>query len=406
VFYKNNTSQGTAYSSLTSGPYFPAIGDGSATNTWSGSINFGQRPFSYTPPSGFKSLNTTNLPDSTIVQGNQWMDVNLWTGNNSTNVITNSGSMQPDFLWIKSRSSAFDNELYDSVRGVTKYLASNTTAAEATETAGSGVTSFNSNGFTLGPAGGAYVNNNALTFVGWQWKANGTPAVTNTAGSITSTVSASTTAGFSVVTYTGTGVVATIGHGLGVTPNMMIMKKRSSTSSWGVYHSSIGATGAVFLDTTGATATSSGYFNNTAPTSSVFTVGGAISWNSDNGSTYVAYCFAEVAGFSKFGSYTGNGSSDGPFVYTGFRPRFVMTKRSDSSTSGNWMITDSARNTYNLAGEILIPNLPDAEYSQDGIDMLSNGFKMRASTGNRNTNGGTFIYAVFAENPFKNSLAR
>ncbi len=411
TFYKNNVSQGTAFTGLTGATYAFAINSATASAGVAAYVNFGQRPFTYNPGSGFKSLNTTNLPNSTIVQGNQWMDATTYTGNNSTNVITNSGSMQPDFLWIKSRSSAFDNELYDSVRGVTKYLASNTTAAEATETAGAGVTSFNSNGFTLGPAGGAYVNNNTLTFVAWQWKANGTPAVTNTAGSITSTVSASTTSGFSVVTYTGNNVAgATIGHGLGVAPSIIIVKKRSATGDWPFYHKSLGATGELVLNSTTAFITIAGVWNNTAPTSSVFSVGGGGASGSGDvntsGATFVAYCFAPVAGFSAFGSYTGNGSSDGPFVYTGFRPRFVMIKWAGGVE--NWAMIDTARAPSNTVTNQLFANSAGAENvdANQAVDILSNGFKLRGSLALFNQSSQTYIFMAFAENPFKNALAR
>jgi hypothetical protein len=412
VFYKNNTSQGTAYSSLTSGPYFPAIGDGSATNTWSGSINFGQRPFSYTPPSGFKTLVTTNLPDSTIVQGNQWMDATTYTGNGSTLSVTNSASMQPDLVWVKARSLAYSNYVYDSVRGTgtTKSLITDATAVEGAGSANANLTSFNSNGFSLGTTSGLNgMNANAGTFVGWQWRASGT-TVTNTAGSITSTVSASTTSGFSVVTYTGNNVAgATIGHGLGVAPSIIIVKKRSATGDWPFYHKSLGATGELVLNSTTAFITIAGVWNNTAPTSSVFSVGGGgASGSADvntSGATFVAYLFADVAGFSKFGSFTGNGSADGPFVYTGFRPKFVLLK--PSTAVQDWMIVDTSRSTYNVTNSVLAPNSSLAESSFASgydLDILSNGFKMRNSV--YNANGATIIYAAFAENPFKNALAR
>jgi hypothetical protein len=388
-----------AFSGL-SGEFYFTIVNGNSAVSKTFVANFGQRPFTYTPPTGFKALNTLNLPTPTILRGDAYMNATTYTGTGATLSVTNSGSMQPDWVWVKARSQAYNNSLYDSVRGATKELISNATAAEGTT---SGVTAFNSNGFTLGTNPG--LNENTTTYVGWQWQAGRGTTSSNASGTITSTVSANTTAGFSVVTYTGTGVVATIGHGLGVTPNMMIMKKRSSTSNWGVYHSSIGATGAVFLDTTGATATSSGYFNNTAPTSSVFTVGGAISWNSDNGSTYVAYCFAAVTGYSAFGSYTGNGSTDGPFIYTGFRPRFVLIKAT-SAAGYNWTIEDTARSTYNASDKILYPSLSNAENSGTARnDILSNGFKARDSS-NNNVSGVTYIYACFAENPFNISRAR
>ena len=377
--------------------------------SWNGSndqaqyFNFGQRPFSYTVPTGFKSLVTTNLPTSTIVQGNQWMDATLWTGNGSSQTITNSAAMAPDFVWVKERSSTSGHTLYDTIRGATKYLESNATAAEGTDA--TTLTAFNSNGFSVGSSGA--LNQSAQTYVGWQWKAGGTPAVTNTSGSITSTVSASTTAGFSVVTYTGTGSVATVGHGLGVAPSMMIVKSRSTAGTdWAVYHRSLGGTRVMVLNSTSAAITIAGSWNNTDPTSSVFTVGTGSGSGDTNGSsrTYVNYLFAPVAGYSAFGSYTGNGSADGPFVYLGFRPRFIMLKRTDA-VSG-WGMIDTARGTYNTIASYLQADSSAAELTDNSFDILSNGFKCRLGGNLTNTNGGTYIYAAFAENPFKNSLAR
>ena len=226
--------------------------------------------------------------------------------------------------------------------------------------------------------------------------------VSNTDGSITSTVSANPTAGFSVVTHTGTGGVGTIGHGLGVAPAMFISKNRvNGATNWHVYHQSVGNTKALFLNTTDAAITSVNYFNNTSPTDTVFTLASAINL----ANTYVTYCFAEVEGYSKFGSYTGNGSTDGPFAYLGFRPRFIMTKRTDAA-GPHWVVLDSARDTYNPDTSALIPSLSDAESTGYLVDFLSNGFKVKNTGTGTNTSGGTYIYMAFAENPFKNSLAR
>jgi hypothetical protein len=253
-------------------------------------------------------------------------------------------------------------------------------------------------------------NANGLDFVSWQWKANGA-GVTNTAGSITSTVSANTTAGFSVVTYTGNGSAgATIGHGLGTTPRMIIVKARNASGQdWLVYHANANATpqnGVMTLNATSAFFANSVFWNNTAPTSSVFSVGTSAALN-NSGTTYVAYCFASVAGYSAFGSFTGNGSSDGPFTYTGFRPRYVMWKRSNTSGDG-WWIIDAARSPENVADDVLLANLSNSESVQTTpIDFLSNGFKMRnGADGSINANGSTYIFMAFAENPFKNALAR
>jgi len=232
--------------------------------------------------------------------------------------------------------------------------------------------------------------------------------VTNTAGSITSTVSANTTSGFSVVTYTGTGSAgATVGHGLGSAPKMIIVKSRSAAGSWVVYHASLGATKGMFLNLTDAAYTATTYWNDTAPSSSVFTLGTRTESN-NNGSTYVAYCFAEVQGFSKFGSYTGNGTSDGPFVYCGFRPAYIMMRASNHPNPVNWFVYDSVRGTYNLDQKILIPNSSGAEIddAQYGIDLLSNGFKVRNINPNCNSNAINYIFAAFAEFPQKFSLAR
>ena len=404
TFYKNNTSQGTAFTGLTSGPYFPL--NQLYTTGSTASINFGQRPFSYTPPSGFVALNTYNLPTPTILQGNLYMDATTYTGTevNGT-VIVNQGQFKPDLVWIKTRSTTAQHVLTDSVRGVTKQLFSSLTNAE--QTSSTGITSLNSNGFTLGtnvnPTGST--NGGGNTLVGWQWQAGQGSSSSNTSGSITSTVSVNATAGFSVVTYTGNGTAgATVGHGLGVAPKMIINKSRStSPTDWGVYHASNGNTGAVFLNLTSAFITNSGYWNNTSPTSSVFTLGLAGNFN-QSGQTYVAYCWAEIAGFSKFGSYTGNGSTDGPFIYTGFRPKYVMIKRTDGA--GAWYILDSTRNTYNVMNSYIEAQDPAAEGTFTFWDFLSNGFKLRQSASAINGSGQTLIYAAFAENPFKNSNAR
>ena len=381
TFYKNGVSQGTAFSSIGSGePWFPTAEIYRSTGTTQTlATNFGQRPFSYTPPSGFKALNTLNLPAPTILKGNQYFDATTYTGNGSTLSVTNSGSMQPDLVWYKSRGAARDHGLFDSVRGATAYLGSNLTNAEQTV---SGVTAFNSNGFTLGSAIGG--NNSGEAFVGWQWKEGATQ-------------------GFDIVTYTGNGTSQNISHSLGVAPKMIITKPRSNgTDGWAVYHASIGAGGALQLETTVATQVTGIYWNSTAPTSSVFSVGSA---NRTNGSGYsmVAYLFSEVAGFSRFGSYTGNGSSDGPFVFCGFRPRWILRK--GTVTAGvNWSIHDTARGTTNVITSGLLANTSGAETSIGDVDVTANGFKMRSSSFNDGSE--IYIFAAFAEHPFKNALAR
>lgn len=366
-------------------------------------FNFGQRPFAYTPPTGFKALHTGNLPDSAIVDGSEYFNAVTYTATEDVASSITGVGFQPDFVWVKTRADATSHALTDAVRGVQKALFSNTTGAEVTSS--TYLTSFDSDGFTQGGAGNFARN----SLVAWNWKANGA-GVSNTDGSITSTVSANPTAGFSIVTYTGTGSNATVGHGLGVTPAMLIVKRRDGgANNWRVYHKNAAAspaTGTLYLSLTSAFTVDSTEWNNTAPTSSVFSLGTQNSVNGSGG-TFVAYCFADVEGYSKFGSYTGNGSStDGPFVYLGFRPAFVMIKRTDGTAS--WSIRDSGRNPSNVASLELRPDSSIAEYTDagGGVDLVSNGFKLRSTTGGNNVSGGTFIYMAFAESPFKVSLAR
>ena len=405
TFYKNGTSQGVAFTGIT-GTLFALAESRTTGGTNISDFNFGQRPFTYTPPTGFNALNTQNLPTPTIKAGNKYFDATTWTGNGTSQSITNAGAFQPDFVWIKSRSGAYNNYNYDSVRGVLKEIYSNLTNAEYSNTVG--LSAFNSNGFSVNSGDNGW-NANAVTYVGWQWKAGGT-AVSNTAGTITSQVSANPTAGFSVVGYTGTGANATVGHGLGVAPSMIITKVRSTAGAdWAVYHASIGNTKCLFLDTTATPSTSVNFWNNTSPTSTVFSVGISGSTN-NSGNTMIAYCWAPVAGYSAFGSYTGNGSADGPFVYLGFIPKYILIKASSgtNAASQGWEVRDSTREPYNDANRtVLFPNTSSAEIVDAfPIDMLSNGFKVRNTGNGTNESGTTYIYAAFAENPFKNSLAR
>ena len=404
-FYKNNVAFGTANTITNSSDWVTQTqcNSGSGlTNTiaW----NFGQRPFTYTPPSGFVALNTFNLPSSAIPQGNKYMDATLYTGNGSTQTITNTAGFKPDLIWTKTRSISSGTSVVDSVRGLTLLSGTATTSAEVTQSAGVGFTAFNSNGFSLGTdATIGSTNFNGATYVGWQWQAGQGSSSSNTSGSITSTVSVNATAGFSVVTYTGTGANATVGHGLGVAPKFFTVKRRSAIGNWMTWHTSLTGSGPyVILNSTNGVAT--GAWNNTLPTSTVFSLLGSDTDENANGSTYVAYCWAEIAGFSKFGSYTGNGSTDGPFVYLGFRPKYVVIKRTDGA--GAWYVLDSVRNTYNVMN--LYNELQDtaAEGTFTFWDFLSNGFKLRQSASAINGSGQSFIYMAFAENPFKNALAR
>ena len=379
--------------------------DGNSTT-----INFGQRPFVYTIPTGFKTLNTYNLPTPTIgatatTQANKFMDISLYTGTGTAQSIFNSGAFQPDLVWIKNRTGTASNHaLYDSVRGVTKQLSSNTTDAETTET--NGLTVFNSNGFTIGTLG--QINTSGSNYIAWQWKSSNTTVV-NTVGTITSTVSVNTTVGFSIVRYTGNGTSgATVGHGLGVSPSMIIIKNRDSVlGTWMVAHSSL----------------LSGYnlnLNDTVQQLNTFSRGMVTAYNSNsftltagsagtglfenvnlNTHNYVAYVWAEIDGFSKFNSYVGNGSTDGPFVYTGFRPKFILIKA--SSTTSNWVMHNSIVDTSNPVNDELLTNTTANENSiaSNDIDFLSNGFKLRSTDSNINTSSATYIYGAFAEFPLK-----
>jgi hypothetical protein len=367
--------------------------------------NFGQRPFAYTAPSGFKALNTQNLPTPTIgatpaTQAGKFFNPVLYTGNNTVRSITGIG-FQPDFTWIKRRDPADGHYLFDSVRGATKFLNSDGTNTETTNTFS--LTSFDSDGVSLGISN--TVNSNTNPFVAWNWKANGA-GVTNTAGTITSTVSANTTSGFSVVTYTNASS-GTVGHGLGAAPVMVIYKDRvTAGNNWVVLHKSLAdMTGSYLtLNTTNAVATGLGL--SAAPTSTVISTSTALG---GSGNGFVAYCFSEVPGYSKFGSWTGNGSADGPFAYCGFRPAFVMIK-SASQSGVNWVIFDTKRSTTNVASGPLFPNASSAEgNSTPQLDILSNGFKWRntdAGSYPGNVNGDTYIFAAFAEAPQKFALAR
>ena len=316
----------------------------------------------------------------------------LYTGNGSTQSITGVG-FQPDWTWIKCRNVARDHTLTDSVRGATQTLVSNSTQAEFTVSGG--LTSFDSDGFTLG-SGNAF-NGNTETHVAWNWLASNTTA-SNTDGSITSTVSASTTSGFSIVSYSGNSTSgATVGHGLGATPKIVIAKWRNSAGEWYVYSPYIGATNFLRLNANAASAAASSIWNNTDPNSTTFTLGndGAIN---GSGGNYIAYCFAEKKGFSKFGSYTGNGNADGTFIYTGFKPAMIIIKGTAINTE--WILSDNKRSTYNAVQNTLTVNTSDAEGTgTDRFDFFSNGFKLRNTGANFNTSGGTYIYMAFAENP-------
>ena len=335
------------------------------------------------------------MPTPTIPAGNKYMDAVLRNGFGSAGGAITSLQFQPDFIWEKTRSSASDNNLANSIAGSTKLLASNTTAAEATNT--TYITGFTSNGYTFGT--GDY--GTSTTLVDWVWKAGGT-AVTNTSGSISSQVSANTTSGFSVVTYTGTGSAATIGHGLGVAPSIIFVKGRGAVDNWVVYSSSFSAPANDYLvlNSTAAKGTIAGIWGATA-TSTVFSIGG-----SGGSGTFVAYCWAPIAGYSAFGSYTGNGSADGPFIYLGFRPKYILIRCTNAA--GGWKIYNTSGLNYNPINTSLEAQDSGAEATSSNfnIDWLSNGFKIRTTYSDFNTSGNTYIYMAFAEVPFKFSNAR
>jgi hypothetical protein len=367
-------------------------------------FNFGQRPFTYTPPTGYKALNTYNLPDPTIEDGSGYFNTVLYTGTGSSRSVTGIG-FQPDLVWIKSRSNAENHNVDDAVRGAGKWLASNLAQAETNDTGSWGVSSFDSDGFSI-VNNGTRTNASGYTYVAWNWKANGS-GVSNTDGSITSTVSANTSSGFSIISYAGASANSTIGHGLGVAPKMFIVKRRDnyggSVYDWYTYHVSLGNTKFVRLNTTGASTTFN-LWQNTTPSSSVIYLANDPGVNG-SGANFVCYAFAPIEGYSAFGSYTGNGSADGPFVYTGFRPAFVMMKRTDTA-GGSWPMIDKSRNGFNIQNYDLYANLTQVEATSVVADLLSNGFKLRGTSSEWNGSGNTYIYAAFAENPFKYSLAR
>jgi len=330
---------------------------------------------------------------TTINKSSDYFNTKLYTGNGGTQSLTGV-TFQPDWVWVKERGGANSHMLCDVVRGVTKILFSN--LANAQDTDANSITAFGSDGFSVGSSGN--VNASGDTYVGWNWKAGGT-ASSNTDGTITSSVSASTTAGFSIVSWTGTGANATVGHGLGSVPKMIMVKNRASAENWIVGHTSIDWTKYLSLNTTDVTSTASNIWQDTTPTSSVFSIGASGKVNGSS-NEMIAYCFADVKGFSKFGKYVGNGNADGTFVYTGFKPSFVLMKNTADS-GANWQMFDNKRDVSNVANHRLFPNADSSESTDanNNINFLSNGFKMKTSNGDNNANGSTFIYMAFSEAP-------
>ncbi len=388
-FYRNGNllGGGNAFTGITGTQFFATCGYPQREN-W----NFGQRAFAY-PVSGYKSLCTTNLPDPTIADGSTAFDVATYVGNGTTNTAITGLNHSPDLLWIKSRSSTQWHFLADTIRGNTKNLASN--AADAEETRTNRLLSFDSNGFTIG--NNNTVNENNSNFVAWAWDA-GTSTVSNTDGSITSQVRASQTNGISIVTFTGNGTAsATVGHGLNAAPSMMFLKNRDAALNWDFQ--AFGTTRMSLNLTEGNQGNGLSTF-----TSSTFSLADGSTTRNASGVDYLALLFSPVEGFSSMGSYQGNGSADGPFVYTGFKVNWLLVRRSDATQ--NWVITDGVRNTSNIVDRGLYADLTNSESTADRFDFVSNGFKIRTNFLESNASGGTYIYLAFAEHPFKTARAR
>jgi hypothetical protein len=335
---------------------------------------------------------------TTIKKPSDYFNTKLYTGDD-TNDRQIALDWSPDLTWIKARNVAYGHILFDRIRGLGFSLNSNGTNAD--RNVGSEFSWSNSgcttDSFTVDRGSNESLNESGRTMVAWNWKAGGT-AVSNTDGSITSSVSANQDVGFSIVSYTGTGSNATVGHGLGSVPKIMFVKNRDGSNNWMVYSSALGATKYLKLNTTDAESTFSTRWNDTTPTSTVFTIGTDTDVNG-NGSNYIAYCFAEKQGFSKFGSWTGNGSSDGPFIFTGFKPAFVIIKKTNAA--GSWWVDDNKRDSFNPTLKALQANSSAAEVADGAgdLDFLSNGFKCRDNTDAINISGGSYIYMAFAEEP-------
>jgi hypothetical protein len=414
TFYRDNVSQGTlafsgteAVVEVSHGSYWTVVANFGQDSSFAGnktaqgnSDSNGIGDFYYTPPAGFLALCTQNLPEPTVIPSEHFNTV-LYTGNGGTQSVTGVGfGSAPDFTWIKERSSTSAHSLFDVVRGATKYLASSSTSAEGTSA--NQLTSFDSDGFTTGSSGGT--NQSGQTYAAWNWKANGT-GVSNTDGTITSTVSANVDAGFSIISYTGNGTDATdsVGHGLSIPPEIVITKNRGNTDFWVTLIPLLG-TGKLALDDTPAYS-GSGWFT-TIDSTTINGLYASTSYSSLNANNedYIAYAFHSVDGYSKVGSYTGNGSADGTFVHCGFRPAYVMVKRTDSAN--DWVVTDNARDPYNVTDKFMKANSSVAEISFTLFDITANGIKLRTSSTGWNADGGTYIYLAFAESPFKYSNAR
>ena len=408
-FYKNNVLQWTEDIDATKQYHF-GVDSGYTTSTRAISYQgyFAASSWTYTPEDNFLALCTANLPEPEIIDASEYFTSYLYTANNaSTRDFTGIG-FAPDFLWFKDRTTGFSHSLYDTVRGVNKGLQSNGTGAENSYTL---MTAFGDDGFSTSNDGtaGNLLNYSTDAYVAWSWKAGGS-AVSNSDGTITSSVSANPEAGFSIVSWSGTSSAGTVGHGLGKVPSMYIVKNRTGGYFWAVYHSGLTnpATSYIDLDNSVGQSTSQTHWNSTAPTNEVFNVNNQLSVNNSS-HTYIAYCFADIEGYCKAGSYIGNSDPNGPYVHTGFRPAFLLIKRSDSAS--HWVIIDTKRSPFNEITAWLAANLSNTESSvgtNNEFDILSNGFKNRNDAGAdiMNQSGATYIYLAFAEQPFKYSNAR
>ena len=416
-FFRNGISEGVAFTGIPSRTYLPAVADGTSGGGATLVVNFGQKPFKFPPPAGFQPLTLANLPRPTIVRPDQYVGIVTYSGNSSSNASGTTQSLTglnfngiPDLVWIKNRNVTGSHAVFDSVRGATNWLATNNTNQESSNA--NYLKSFNYNGFTLGSDNlvNGDASNSGGPYVAWCWKAGGnsntynidgvgyatTTAAGLTSGNITG-ASVNTKSGFSIIklTTSASSGTYTVSHGLGKSPAFFITKRLNGTSQWWTYHTSVGYTGYLNLCTTAGAATD--YSWGAAPTSTTITYTNDFLVGS---SDYIIYSWAEIPGFSKFGSYTGNNSADGPVIITGFRPKIIIFKRSDSSSQADWRIMDSTRSPYNVADKQLFANLSSEELSSSNYycDFLSNGFKIRNNWDG--TNGtSTIIYACFAETP-------
>ena len=330
---------------------------------------------------------------TTIPKSTDYFTPELYVGTGSSRTISTL-NFQPDWVWIKNRGTTDRHSLFDAVRAAPNMLSSNNSDAQSAQA--SELTAFNTNGFTVNTA--TSVNGSSANYVSWNWKANGTGS-SNTAGSINSTVSVNTTSGFSIVKYVGNASQSqTVGHGLGVAPKLIIFKSSTSADDWSIcFPSVLGVDGRLTLNTSAANSIGDNTFwNSVAPSSTLFSLGNNTRANA-SGQTIIAYCFAEKQGYSKMGSYTGNGNTNGTFVYTGFKPAYVIAKRTDGTS--NWNQFDNKRFGFNVKNPLLYPNLTNAEADDVFIDLLSNGFKWRTTNGDINASGGSYIYMAFAEAP-------